>query len=155
MKYLVAISGLSLFLFSSACVKKTPNTTATPPQDTVRRFVELSAGVKEDTDKQKLLELCQGEMRRALERMTPEAFRVAYMSNAVKLKEVKILNTELEAQTAKVSYQVFLDNPQGTDPTQEINQREVELVLVAGSWLIENIKAQGSDQIAFTRGMIF
>lgn len=156
------ISSLLLTLITTliltSCIRKAdqaPQAASESPDAVVKKFVEISATVKEDGDKEKLMQLCQGEMRRAFERMTPEAFRVAYMSNAVKIKEIKILNSSVTAAAAKVSYQVTLDNPHGTDPTQEINSREVELVQSNGTWLIDNIKPQGSDQIAFTRGMIF
>lgn len=151
--FLVAVT--ALFIFTTACVKKTDPNVSSAPQDTVKKFVELSAGVKDESDRQKLLELCQGEMRRAFERMSPEAFKVAYLAGGVKLKAVKVVETSINDKTAKVSYEVFLENPSGSDRTDEINRREVELVLVGNSWLIENIKPQGSDQIAFTRGMIF
>jgi PBP1b-binding outer membrane lipoprotein LpoB len=152
------ILGVFLAMILASCVKKAGDATSTvsdTPDSVVKKFVEISATVKEDTDRQKLMQLCQGEMRRAFERMTPEAFRVAYMSNAVKIKEIKILNSTVTDAAAKVSYQITLDNPHGTDPTQEINSREVELVQSGGAWLIDNIKPHGSDQIAFTRGMIF
>lgn len=150
--------GILTGLILTSCIKKSSDATHAAleaPDAVVKKFVEISAAVKEDGDKNKLMQLCQGEMRRAFERMTPEAFRVAYMSNSVKIKEIKILNSSTTDLSAKVSYQVTLDNPHGTDPTQEINSREVELVQSGGTWLIDNIKPHGSDQIAFTRGMIF
>lgn len=149
---LMPISALML----SSCVKKEEKAVTTAaPEDTVRRFVEISAAVRDDDDRKRLLELCQGEMRRAFERMTPEAFKVAYTSSAVKIKDLKFVDTKVTEGTAKIHYQVTLDNPHGTDPTQEVNSREVDLVLSGNNWLIENIRATGSDQIAFTRGMIF
>jgi hypothetical protein len=149
-----------VLLMSSACVKKdaaTPGVSAAniAPELTVKKFVEISAGVKSDGDRQKLLELCQGELRRAFERMTPEAFKVAYLSNAIKVKEVKILDSKIENNVARISYEVSLENSQGTDTTLETNTREVELVMAGNTWLIETIRAKGSDSIAFTRGMIF
>lgn len=154
----------ALFLFvtfvaMTSCTKKAAdvgsNAAVLGPEDTIRRFVNLSAGAKNDSDRDQLLELCQGELRRAFERMSKEAFKVSYLTNEIQLKEVKILESSVTGKNAKVVYQVTLENKQGTDTTEEINTREVELVQVGNAWLIENIKAKGSDTIAFTRGMIF
>ena len=153
------VVALILVSLLASCVKKNSDpgsvSAEAAPDAVVKRFVEVSAGVKADGDREKLTQLCQGELRRAFERMTPEAFRVAYMSNSVKLKEFKVLETKVTDGVARVAYQVVLDNPQGTDATVETSSREVELVLSGNTWLIENIKPKGHDEIAFTRGMIF
>lgn len=147
----------SLMLALAGCVKKAQ--TVAPaiegPEAVVRRFVDISAAVKSDEDRQRLIALCQGELRRAFERMSPEAFRLAYTASAIKIKEFSVLEKKQQTDTASVAYRVVLDNAQGSDATMETSTREVELVLVGNSWLIENIKPQGVDQIAFTRGMIF
>lgn len=162
-KHLIPLFSFLTLLLSlvalTSCIKKQTETSIPPlmdaPEETVRKFVQMSAAVKTEEDKRKLLELCQGELRRAFERMTPEAFRVAYLSNSVKLKEFKILESKVTEKAARISYQVSLENSQGSDTTLEINTREVELILAGQTWLIENIRAKGTDTIAFTRGMIF
>jgi len=148
----------------ASCVKKTETPVAAPPvaavplktpEEVVRHFIDVSATAKTDGDRQKLQELCSGEMRRAFETMTPEAFRIAYLSNNVKVNEIKIIENTTKNETAVIRYQVSLDNAQGTDVTKETNEREVELAETQGNWYINSIRPKGSDKIAFTRGMIF
>lgn len=162
---LVTALGLIAFFFNSACTKKEAASATTPApvsapnaksaEDVVKQFIEYSSVAKEDADRKRLLDLCTGEMRAAFEKMTAEAFRLTYLNNNVKVKSVKILDSRTEKETARVRYQITIDNNQGTDPTQEINEREVDLVLSNGTWYIETIRPKGSDKIAFTRGMIF
>lgn len=121
----------------------------------VKSFVELSAGAKDDSDKRKLQELCSGEMRRTFERMNEEAFKLIYLDSKTTITEFKIIDAKEEGDKARVAYQVTVDNRQGTDPTQEVNQREVDLAKSQGAWFIQNIRMRGSDQVAFTRGMLF
>lgn len=166
MKITILFSLCALVVFFSACVKKQPEApsnaaieapgmTSKSPEEVVKYFIELSAAAKEDDVRNKLQGLCQGEMRQAFERMTPEAFKISYLDSNLKLKDVKILEKSTENTKAKVVYEVLLDNPTGTDATTETNQREVELVQQQGAWYIETIRPKGSDKIAFTRGMIF
>jgi hypothetical protein len=161
MKYLLL---LLLVLSFSACIKQnvgdkidSPNSaqSAKSPEDVVRAFIDLSAASKASTDKAKLQVLCTGEMRRAFDRMTEEAFRIAYLNSNVRVKSINFLESSVDKDTAKVRYQVSVDNAQGTDPTQEINEREVDLLKTQGGWYIDSIRPKGSDKIAFTRGMIF
>jgi hypothetical protein len=125
------------------------------PEEVVKQFIDLSAGSKMDSDRIKLQNLCSGEMRRAFERMTTEAYRISYLNSNVKILEVKILDSDISGESAKVHYQVTIDNRQGTDATKEINERVVELVKNQGAWYIDAIRLEGSDKVAFTRGMIF
>jgi len=125
------------------------------PEEAVRRFVDWSAKAKEPVERERLASLCSGELRRAFERMTEESFRVAYLSNSVAVDEFKILASETKDGTAKVHYRVTLKNTQGSDATAEVNEREVELLSSNGAWFVDSIRLVGSDQIAFTRGMIF
>jgi hypothetical protein len=125
------------------------------PEDTVKRFVELSAGAKAPDDKRLLEELTAGKMRRAFQQMSDESFRIVYLKNAIKIKELKILENATEGVNATVSYSVSVENTQGTDTTNEVNEREVLLTLSQGAWYIESLRPKGSDSIAFTKGMIF
>lgn len=145
---------LSLFLLCCACTKPRLSTGPSPEQ-VVRNFLELSSQARDLVDKKKLQDQCLGEMRRAFERMTDEAFRVHYLKNDIKIKTIKFLEVNTQGPQGKVRYRVVIENPQGTVPTEETNEREVELLLSQGAWYLESIRARGSDRIAFTRGMIF
>lgn len=125
------------------------------PEEAVKRFVELSASAKDTREREKLAVLCSGELRRAFERMTDEAFRVAYLSNSVKVEEFKVVNSEIKDGTATIHYRVSIQNTQGNDTTTEVNEREMDLLSTGGVWLVDSIRMKGSDRIAFTRGMIF
>ena len=125
------------------------------PEDVVKQFVELSAGAKSEGDRIRLQAFCSGEMRRAFERMPPDVFKISYLSNNIKIRSIQILENSIQGDTAKIHYKVEIDNNQGTDPTHEVNEREVELVRAQGDWLIDAIRPRGSEKIAFTRGMIF
>ncbi len=149
---------LTVFLLTSctrSCSRHAGIDTPHTPEEAVKRFVEWSAEVKDPNEKERIGALCSGELRRAFERMTEESFRVAYLSNSLRIDEFKILSSEIHEGTARVHYRVTLQNTQGTDTTKESNEREVELMSANGSWFIDSIRMMGSDQIAFTRGMIF
>jgi hypothetical protein len=147
---------LVLLLASGACTyRSTPVIAARTPEETVKAFVELSATAKEPTDKKKLQDLCQGELRRTFERMTEEAFKLLYLDSKIKITELKVIEATAQADAAKVHYSVSVQNDQGTDPTQEVNEREVDLVRSQGNWFIDTIRMKGNDRVAFTRGMIF
>lgn len=150
-----------VFIFSlgfTACTRPAPSAPAAvkaaTPEDVVRSFVDLSASVKEPGDKQKLQALCSGEMRRAFDRMPDEEFKIAY-GGELKISDVKILESKVDGDLAKIRYSVAVDNNQGTDHTKEENEREVELVKVQDIWLLQTIRTKGVDKIAFTKGMIF
>jgi len=152
------ILGLLPLVFFASCTKLgifSPTRPAKSPEEVVKSFIELSASAKEFTDKKKLEELCAGELRRALERMTDEAFKISYIANQIKIKEIKILESTTQNDTAKIRYQIAVENQSGTEPTDEINEREVELTRSQGHWYIASIRIKGTDKIAFTRGMIF
>jgi hypothetical protein len=124
------------------------------PDEVVKEFVQLSGGAKEIADKAKLTNLCAGEMRRAFDRMSDEEFKMNYIEANLEIKEVKVLQSTLQQDQAKVIYQVTVENKGGTEPTTETNEREVELSLTQGQWYIEFIRLKGSDKLAFTRGML-
>jgi len=146
-----------LSLLMVGCTKKAPVVAGGEgsPEATVKTFIELSASAKDKADKSKIQALCVGELRRAFDRMTDELFQVSYLSNNVTIKEFKIVESKVEGETAKVQYKLSIENKQGTDVTQEVNSREVELTRNQGAWQIESIRIIGTDNVAFTRGMIF
>ena len=125
------------------------------PNEVVKTFVELSASAKSIEDKRKLQDQCAGELRRAFERMSDEEFRLSYLATQVKIQGLKILESNIQNDSARVRYELSVENHQGTDVTHEVNEREVELIRSQGSWFIEFIRLKGSDKLAFTRGMIF
>jgi hypothetical protein len=125
------------------------------PDEVVKSFVKLSVNSNDFKSRTELQHLCVGEMRRTFERMNEEAFKLIYLDNKLTLRSFEITQSSINANSAKVQYQVVVDNLQGTDPTREVNKREVELSFSQGAWFIENIRITGSDQVAFTRGMIF
>jgi hypothetical protein len=141
------VSCTKLGFFKSSATKS--------PDEVVRGFIEMSAKARNPQDKQKLEELCSGEMRRVFNRMTDEMFKTSYLASGISLKDVKILETQIESQTARVRYQVSLENTGGTDSTRETNEREVDLTLARGQWYIDSIRISGTDRIAFSRGMVF
>jgi len=145
----------SLCLATTACIRHHNRLVGGPPEEVVREFVMLSANSKGLSDKQALQELCAGSMKNAFEKMTDEVFRISYLNAGLKVRDLKILETETRGDNARVHYKVVVENPHGTDPTQETNEREVDLLHEQGQWLIETVRGQGSDQIVFTRGMIF
>ncbi len=151
------VSACALALLFSSCTKSDlPSPQAgKSASEVVKMFVEMSAGAKGPEDRKKIQELCMGEMRRTFERMNEEAFRLIYLDSKVTILNFKFLETKEEGNTSKVAYQLTVDNKQGTDPTKEVNSREVDLTKVNNAWYIENIRMKGSDQVAFTRGMLF
>lgn len=148
---------LALLVFLvGGCTRKDPSLQGgSTPEQTVKSFVELSANAKDKADKGKIQALCVGELRRAFDRMTDELFQMSYLSNNVTIQDLKILESKVEGESAKVQYQLSLENKQGTDTTKEINSREVELTRTQGAWQIESIRIIGTDNVAFTRGMMF
>lgn len=125
------------------------------PEETVKSFVSLSASAQSLANRDRLQKLCVGEMRRAFERMTEEGFRLSYLNSGLKVKSLVVLDSKLEQENAKIRYRVSVENAQGTDTTNETNEREVELTKTQGSWYIETIRLKDSDKIAFTNGMMF
>jgi hypothetical protein len=154
MKKLVPLT-LVFFLALASCNRHESRLANASPEDIVREFVMLSASSKGLSDKKTLQELCSGEMNSAFDKMTDEVFRISYLNTNLKVRDLKILDTSTQGETARVHYQVVVDNPHGTDPTLETNEREVDLARQQGRWYIESIRGKGSDQIAFSRGMIF
>lgn len=106
-------------------------------------------------DKRVISEMCHGELKRIFERMSDEMFTMSYLSRQVVLDGIRILESNIDKDIARIRYEVKAQNKQGTDPTIEINTREVELTKVDGQWRIDSIRPRGSDQIAFSRGMVF
>ena len=147
---------LCAFLSLTACIKKAGMShSGLSPEQVVQGFVDLSAGAKEAKDQERLQQFCSGDLRRTLERMNEEAFRLIYLDNEIKVLDYKVLDQKQEGDTASVVYRLTLDNKQGTDQTREVNTREVELRRQGDSWFITGIRVKGTDQVAFTRGMIF
>lgn len=155
MKHLILV----FFLFFGACIKKqsveTMKLSELPAPEVVRVFVQLSASATTMSDKKNLIESTGGELRKAFERMTDEEFKLTYLSGELKVEKVDILDTAIQNDSAKVRYQVVIENSQGTETTQETNEREAELKKTSAGWVVEAIRLKGSDKIAFTRGMIF
>ena len=151
-------AALLLTLAFDACTKNPSSGTqsaARPPEEVVKEFVTVSAHAQSGADKRKLEELTAGELRRAFSSMTDESFKMAYINSGVKINEMKVLEAKTETDSATVLYQLAVENKQGTDPTNEVNEREVLLTLSQGAWYIESIRLRGTDKVAFTRGMIF
>lgn len=124
------------------------------PEETLRKFVEVSAAANQAEDKLKLERLCHGEMKRAFDRMTDEIFQISYLNSKIKIVRLNILDSKIEKPSATIRYQVELENEGGTDPTTELNEREMEFTFVDGNWFIEAIKTVGTDKLSFTNGMI-
>lgn len=125
------------------------------PNEVVKEFLKLSAEASDLKDKGVIAQMCHGELKRIFERMSDEMFTMSYLSKQVALQEVRILDSTVDKEVARIRYEVKVDNKQGTDPTIENTTREVELTRVEGQWRIDSIRPQGSDQIAFSRGMVF
>lgn len=153
-KLLVLVFG-SIALFLSCTRHQTAPQAGKSAEEVVKVFVQLSASAKEVEDRKRLQDYCSGELRRTFERMNDEAFRLIYLDGKIAILDLKILESKEDKDTARVAYQITVDNKQGTDPTREVNSREVELERSQGAWYIESIRMKGSDQIAFTRGMLF
>ena len=150
-KYLLVILLLvscTKFPFFTRVVDKTP-------EQVVESFLKVSASATNLKDKQEILEMCHGELKRIFERMSDEMFTMSYLSKAIAIKDLKIVSSSIDKDVARIRYQLIVENKQGTDPTNETNQREVELSRVNGQWRIDSIRLVGSDQIAFSRGMVF
>jgi hypothetical protein len=146
------ISFIVLLLLSCTGSKLPRNST---PEQIVESFIRVSAEVKSPEDRQKLAAFCQGRMRKAFDALSAQAFAISYVNQPLIIKSWKILDTAIDGNLARVHYQIEVQNPQGQDPTQEISEREVELLRVNGQWYLEAIRPKGSDQIAFTHGMFF
>jgi len=148
---------VSIFLLLTGCTKGSSvvSHAGKTPEEVVKMFIEASAGSKQADDRRHLQDLCSGEMRRTFERMNEEAFRMIYLDAKVSVVELKFAEAKVTGDTAKIAYQLTVDNKQGTDPTREVNSREVDLTRVNGAWFIDNIRMRGTDQVAFTRGMLF
>lgn len=137
-----------------SCTRSQTSETANPAQ-MVELFVRMSSDVKSPTDKQRLAQLCQGRLKKAFDAISDEVFLVSYVNQPIKIKNLQVISTAVDGNLARVHYQVQVENPHGQDPTEETNEREVEMLRVDGQWYLEAIRPKGSDQIAFTRGMIF
>lgn len=125
------------------------------PEDIVKEFVMLSANADELSDKNQLAQMCEGEMKKAFEDMNVEQFKLYYLNDNLSVQEFKVLSSSKERGQARVVYQVTIENKQGTDVTKEANQREVDLIETPQGWLIQSIRASGTDKISFMKGMIF
>jgi hypothetical protein len=125
------------------------------PEGLVESFIRLSAQVKGADDRKKLAEMCRGRLRNAFDAISEEAFLLNYANPPITIKSLKVIPTAEDDNLARVVYQVEIENTGGTDVTTETNEREVELLRVDGKWYLEAIRPKGSDQIAFTRGMMF
>lgn len=148
----------TFLIFFFGCTKQSSVQTAAVidnPSEVVRSFVELSAASKTGEDKRKLLSVCGGELKRAFERMSEEEFKLIYLSGQIKVEKIEFIKTEVQNETALVHYRVVVENKQGTETTQETNEREVLLTKTTGGWTIDAIRLKGSDKLAFTRGMMF
>lgn len=148
------IGVLTLFMLVASCTQKKETVDQSHPEKVVQEFVRLSTVAKKPSDKKGLENLCQGPMRQAFEKMSPEQFQVSYLRNHLKIQDFLILGTEASGDEALVKYRVLVENSLGTDPTEEANEREVELIRIDGKWYLELIRPTGQDQIAFTRGVI-
>lgn len=146
---------LALLLFVSVSCTRSQNRGPLKPVEMVNLFVQMSAEAKDPSDKKKLAAMCQGRMLKAFESLSDDRFMVSYVNQPIKIKSFQMLGAAEDGNLARVHYQVQIENPNGQDLTQEISEREVELLRVNGQWYLEAIRPKGSDQIAFTRGMIF
>lgn len=153
---------LIFLFFFVACIKNsTPPPVATSkvsdaiPSEVVKMFVTLSATAKSLEDKAKLVDSCGGDFKTAFERMSEDEFKLTYLTGQIKVDNIEILDTTIDKDVAKVHYRVSIENKQGTETTQETNEREAVLKKGSSGWAIEAIRLKGSDKLAFTRGMMF
>ena len=145
---------------ASACTKKTDNlaelaAAKLTPEQSVEKFVRFSASAESIQDRMKLRDLCQGKLRQAFDKMSDTNFQMTYLTGGVVIESFKVVSSKVEAGDALVHYQVSVQNKQGAEPTQEVNEREVSLVQVNGVWFLDSIRPAGKDQVAFVNGMIF
>jgi len=154
MKSLILIS-LIAFLGCTRNPKSQTSSVENNPDAVVTTFVELSVASKTAEDKKKLLNSCGGDLKRAFERMTDDEFKLVYLSGQLKVEKMEILKTQIQNDTASVHYRVSIENKQGTEVTQETNEREAQLRKNTSGWVIEAIRMKGTDKLAFTRGMMF
>ncbi len=150
MRYLLPL----LLVFTSACTGSRPSVSLSPEQ-VVENFVRQSAQVKSTEERKKLAVLCQGRMRQAIDKLSDDGFLVSYVNQPIRIADWKVIDTAIDGNLARVHYQITVENPNGQDRTQEVSEREVEMLRVGDQWYLEAIRPKGSDQIAFTRGMIF
>jgi hypothetical protein len=140
-------------LFFSACTKKAVK--ATTPTDAVESFIKLSSSSESKEDKKKLMSLCRGPLLKAFEKMSEDVFQISYLSGNINVKQIQIIDSKTDESIATVVYRVLVDNQQGSEATEESNEREVDLVKNEGNWYLYSIRPKGSDKIAFTKGMLF
>lgn len=154
MKILAGVMGLLVFVCCTRHSAMVEAQLIPEVQQTVKHFVELSTTVRSGADRKRLVALCAGELRGAFERLSDAMFQAVYVNSRVKIASLEILDTKIAAGRAIVRYRVSVLNERGTDQTQETNEREAQLVLSDSVWYVESIHPRGSDQIAFTKGMI-
>ncbi len=145
---------IAIILALAGCTQKA-SVEAIRPEALVESFVRMSSDVKSSEDLKKLSGMCQGRMKKAFDGISSESFEVSYVNQPIKIKNLRILQAAEDGNLARVHYLVETENPNGQEPTIEASEREVELLKVDGNWYLEAIRPKGSDQIAFTRGMIF
>lgn len=146
---------LSFLLFFAACTDHPAEIAQkTSPSETVKKFVEISAGAKSLKDRKVLQELTIGELKRAFETMSNDDFKAHYLGDKITIENLSVEVVEEEKAKAKVHYTVTVTNRQGTDETKEVNEREVLLGNSRGRWFIESVRPIGSDKLAFTKGLI-
>ncbi len=142
------------FLFFAACTETIPPSEHATPTEAVKKFVELSASAKELKDRKALQAMTIGELKRAFDRMSDEDFKAHYLGEKITLQDLQIKVVDETKEKAKVRYTVTVVNQQGSDKTNEVNEREVILGASRGFWFIESLTPVGSDKIAFTKGLI-
>lgn len=153
MRLLRLLFAVFVFTLISSCTRKASEAPVSPEQR-VAVFVKQSAEATGKESLQSLLQMCQGRLREAFQKMTPEAFEMAYLKTQTSLIRFEVVQTKVEGVEATIHYLAHVLNRGGSIPTEESVEREVHLVQVDGQWFLETISPIGVDQIAFLNGMI-
>lgn len=143
------------FFFAACTTQKVSDDQKLQVEKVLKSFLELSAGATDLKDREKLRDLCSGEMRRAFQNMTDESFKTAYLNSKIKVNKIDVFDLQTKDGKIKAKYRIELTQGNSGSDVKQTNEREVEVVESRGAWLLESIRTHGADTLAFSKGMIF
>lgn len=117
------------------------------PQHTLSEYVSRSFGVTAQIDKNKLLELTTGEVKKAIESLSDAQFRSNFLESKREFKSLKIKDERKVSDSEySITYEIsFSKSSPGID-TKEVaidlitNKKNAIFVKAGDHWLISEVK---------------
>jgi len=108
-----------------------------PPSKVLENYIEVRFNLKGVEDKEKLIVLTSGEVRKSLEGLTDAEFKDKFLENQLRFKSLKILQgRETGKDQFQVTYEIRLLGSGSPKPDEVVNKKLVILELQNGNWLI-------------------